>query len=77
MFTPSDQLEPTVVAVCRLVAGSTAVRAIRVETNCRPTYVELMRFREVAQAHDLTMIVLGSGGICLRSRSVTACGDSL
>jgi len=74
MCGPSNQLQQTVAAVCHLMASSTAVRAIQVVTDRRPSYSELMRFRELAQAHDLTLIVLGSGGFMLRSCSPAAAG---
>lgn len=67
MSNQQDQLEETVAAICDLVAASPVVRVIHVVTESRPTYPELMCFRGLAQAHGLTLIVLGSGGFSIRS----------
>jgi len=66
----ADELERIVTAACELVVVSPVVRAVHVLTGHRSTYPELLRFRDLAQARDLTMTVLGTEGIILRSRRI-------
>lgn len=66
---PVDQLEEVVLAGCRLLTSSPAVRSIKVATDVRPEYPELMHFNDLAREQGLYFIVLGSGGFELFSSS--------
>jgi hypothetical protein len=77
MSIQSVQLEQIVVAACGLITASNDVTALHIVTNRRPDYAELKRFRELAEAHDLVLIVLGSGGVVLRPGRVARAAEMI
>ncbi len=64
----TQRLVQTVVAACRIIRTNDEVGAVHLILNRRPTYQELVRVRECAALRNITLTVMGSGGVVLRRR---------
>lgn len=66
-YLTHTQLDDAVLTACELLAGNTQVRSIELRAASDLAYPDLIRFRDLARDHGLTMIVRGVRGIALNA----------
>jgi len=67
----ADHIERVIAAACGLASSRQGPRGVRVVLNRRPTYDEIVRYRERAAARGVDLAVDGRGVVTIRPRAET------